>query len=272
MPLSFSSIEEARDALDHMRTFAVRYVEPWKAQSPSAGQPDPAKIASALQALRSLSLIRLQHWSTAFDALTQAHSNDEISQEAVHILKMHRILMGINFSVDQLRAAVDETVWDEYTPQFEAILLHGSVLLDPYSWPHTGRNTSKRLPSFSLDWGINFPVFYVATKCRHGSIRRRAINLLRATERQEGVMNSLLAATIASRMVSIEEEGLVPENAYLRADEIPGSSRILGVEFRWETDRSVFWKYHKTKSNGDEEGRKEVVQEWISGDSLNIKC
>ena len=53
-------------------------------------------------------------------------------------------------------------------------------------------------------------------------------------------MGSLLGARIASRMVDIEEEGLVPQDGYLRADEIPRSSRILGVEFRWETDRRAF--------------------------------
>lgn len=46
-------------------------------------------------------------------------------------------------------------------------------------------------------------------KCRDARLRRKAIELLRESEREEGVSNSLMAARVAESLVEIEEEGLL---------------------------------------------------------------
>jgi hypothetical protein len=61
---------------------------------------------------------------------------------------------------------------------------------------------------FNLNMGLIVPLYFVAGKCRMHSVRRKAIELLRVRERQEGVSNSFMAAKVAERLVEIEEEGL----------------------------------------------------------------
>lgn len=53
------------------------------------------------------------------------------------------------------------------------------------------------MPVFSLDTGIVLPLYFVATKCRYPTIRRKSIALLKSTPRQEGVLNSMLTGRVA---------------------------------------------------------------------------
>ena len=50
------------------------------------------------------------------------------------------------------------------------------------------------------------PLYSAATKRGTHSLRWHAITLLRRTERQEGLCNSVLTAMVAERLVGIEEE------------------------------------------------------------------
>ncbi|KAI7525808.1 hypothetical protein KC317_g21196 [Hortaea werneckii] len=56
------------------------------------------------------------------------------------------------------------------------------------------------------------PMYFVATKCRHPQIRRRAIKLLRHTKRRESLWDSNVSAAIAERVVAIEEQHLSPRS------------------------------------------------------------
>lgn len=45
--------------------------------------------------------------------------------------------------------------------------------------------------------------------------------------------------------MSIEEEGLVGREGFLRASEVPRESRLGGAEIRWATDRRVHLSYSR---------------------------
>jgi len=91
---------------------------------------------------------------------------------------------------------------DRFLPQFEQLIALGEKVISSTfsSNDHGGQTTS-----FCLDMGIIIPLYYVAWQCPDPTIRRKAITLLRSTSRQEGLLNSLLLAKAAERIMEIEE-------------------------------------------------------------------
>lgn len=92
----------------------------------------------------------------------------------------------------------DQTVWDEFRPLYEKIVDLAEEIIGP----------SAGIPRFTLDMGLIGPLYEVIARCRDPFIRRRALLLLKSAHMQEGVWNSTLTATVAERVVQIEEEGL----------------------------------------------------------------
>jgi hypothetical protein len=241
----------------------MRFIKSAKSQ-PSFS--DPVKRALTLKVLKSLTSIRVQQWSTAFNSFIQNNADFDVAgQEAIHVLKMHRINTGVVMEIDEEQSFADETVWDQYKPQFESIVSHATSIIE-LQIKSCEKEGCKR-STFYLDSGISFPLFFVASKCRDGALRRKSIELLRAVDRQEGVLNSLLTAKIAERLVSIEEEGLVSGEGFLRASDVPRENRLGGTEIRWATDRRAHLtcsRRGRRQIGGDGyEGGNVVVEEWL---------
>jgi hypothetical protein len=268
VPLAFSSLEEARNALDHIRTFGIRFLR--SIYTKGTTPPYSEKVKLSLQLLRSVCLMRLKQWSSAFQFLTQSNSNSiqNKTEAGIMLLKMHRIFMGVSLSVDHERALTDEMVWDEYVHQFEAMVTHATSIIEKHA-SSTPSRTRQRQSTFSLDTGIIFLLYMVSVKCRDSRIRRLAIQLMKASDRQESVWNSELTARVAERVIAIEEEGLGlggygTNFKFLKPSEIPGSNRITGVEITWELEeKRARLRYCKIGSDaGEMRGVFEERLEW----------
>jgi hypothetical protein len=152
----------------------------------------------------------------------------------------------------------DEMRWDDYAQEFETMVR--------YSEDYLKSTKTQKQPAFTLDTEIVLPLYFVAVKCRHGRVRRRAISLLRSQQRQEGVWNSLLTARVAERLMQIEEEGL--GGTIVGAAEIVRCKRVLGVEVAFDLEeRRANLSYVKLKENGGI-GR---VNEWVRWTNLVSK-
>lgn len=81
---------------------------------------------------------------------------------------------------------------------------------------------------FSYEIGYLAPLYCAATRCREPSIRRRAIAVLRNYPRQEGVLESVAASTLAAAAMEAEEAGL---DVRCAAD-IPEDHRVLAMDIR----------------------------------------
>lgn len=66
--------------------------------------------------------------------------------------------------------------------------------------------------------GYIIPLYTVASLCKDSKLRRRAIALLRATSRQEGLWNSIFVAKACERIMEIEEKSGVKMAASVDAD------------------------------------------------------
>lgn len=117
----------------------------------------------------------------------------KICHATVHLI----ILAGITHS------DYHELSWDNYLGHFERIIALSALFIqaEVYKNPLLSSEVSLDGP------GIIMSLWLVAFRCRHPLLRRRALGLLRASRRQEGMWMSTSAAVVAQRLIEIEEAG-----------------------------------------------------------------
>lgn len=166
-------------------------------------------------------------WSLAFEAYLERHEGKMSDREraATSILQMQNLFYTTSLLLTKRYTGEpdDEKLWDEYEAQFAEV-----VRLAEFAIALTPKAVGMQ-PSFTLDLGIVGPLYDIAQSCRDPFLRRRAIHLLRASARREGMWDGTLAARILERVVAIEERGL-PKVA--QASDVPHSARLTRV---WPT-------------------------------------
>jgi hypothetical protein len=120
-----------------------------------------------------------------------------------------------------------EMHWDRFHSQFERILgLADEVIAnDP-------RPLSKLSTRYTLDYGIVLALFYMIWKCRHATLRLRAIELLENHLRVEGLWDSALCARLGRFIDRVERGTAQLQDAAGRGDlasVISENSRVLAI-------------------------------------------
>ncbi|KPI42204.1 uncharacterized protein AB675_9538 [Cyphellophora attinorum] len=167
-----------------------------------------AEETKRMKLLSSHLLSHLDDWLIRFsafkilghnDASTIARSDDnhELIQRA-YLLAYFRIAHISILTCHSLT----ETDYDEHIDGFQAIIEHATTLAS------TTADVSYVLSTFPpFVFGIGPPLFFTATRCRHPSIRRHALRLLKAIPPPsvETHWSFLPVATIAEAIVAYEE-------------------------------------------------------------------
>lgn len=235
IPTSFSSLEQARNAMDYLRNCVMRSLEHiTQAEEIFPPSHEPSDID------RRACAVRLQQWSAAFEAFLRTHGHEltMLGQQGVRLLKIQRIMAGMNLDLEDLDVKWTETAYDSYMLEFEAIISLASSIIQ----------TSKQTFRFSLEPGLVPALYYVVSKCRHATIRRKALSLLSMAPRQEGVWDSLLVARVMERYIEIEEDGL---GELTDASDIPDGNRLSGVDAKFDLEgRRAFVEYQRIWGSG----------------------
>ncbi|KAF2149105.1 hypothetical protein K461DRAFT_316012 [Myriangium duriaei CBS 260.36] len=251
-PRAFRTFTEAKDFLDfliYVASHEVEDIDPFV-----VAQGDPGDVLEAGT--------RLQQWSDAFDALSETETQDGGVNEvrAANVLKAQRMLYYCVTAIPHPRQAIDaELVWDQYVPLLENIVATAESTfginwrddirpLDETSAEQSlsTRTFDRRIKrTFTLDTGAVAPMYDVACRCRDPIIRRRAVNVLRLTARQEGLFDGFLAGRIAYRVILMEERGLTSVQS---CSDIPLQNRILRVrrDIHPEQRKIDLWFYPYT--------------------------
>ena len=179
-------------------------------------------------------IARLRQWLSNYD---RCMKEDAISSkprctqaEERHLCLLRAQTLAILIMICNLKTPA-QTRYDKYLAEFEAILQCAETVLGQ---KHTADAADRivrdsPLPAFSTSPGIIQPLFFLARKCRHSKVRRRAISLLRISG-IEGPFNGSMEAAVAIRIVEIEEGRPYEEDAdVLLPDDIPDSVRIASV-------------------------------------------
>ncbi|KAF7592237.1 hypothetical protein BBP40_000509, partial [Aspergillus hancockii] len=100
----------------------------------------------------------------------------------------------------------DESGFDDYIPDFEAIAGYAEKVVELTVAIDKKKDNQSR---FNLEGELIAPLYFLANKCRHPSIRRRAIDLMSRYGKIEGMWNARHYAAV-SRLVVEVEEGACP--------------------------------------------------------------
>ena len=140
---------------------------------------------------------QLNRWDTAFQTLLLSWPkapSDALGHSCI-LLRTYYVIFDIIVSAGVYG---QESLYDAHIPSFTHIV----SLIEGFPTESSATNI------FSFELGTIFPLFFTAIKCRHPVTRRRAIALLNAAKRREGMWESIGAARVAEFVMKLEEKDL----------------------------------------------------------------
>ncbi len=170
-----------------------------RAYAPANSDP-PEQIAAELETY----LNQLDSFTAAFQPILDTAISDDggILNPAALLLSCYQkitIIMLAGVPSDS------EMVYDTFLPEFKYVVQKCALLIASRKETQKPAN-----PRFSFEVGVVPPLHIVATKCRDPVVRRKAVDLLFSSPRQEGMWDGVLTARIGKWMTSCEEDGLDP--------------------------------------------------------------
>ncbi|KKY25905.1 putative transcription factor cys6 [Phaeomoniella chlamydospora] len=179
-----------------------------------------SQVPSNLVLRRDQALVTFEAWLEAIEGFFA--SNPNLHLTPVETKALLGLRLQIRIAMIELRTCIAspaESNFDAFEFEFEDIVNKCEQLVDSLQLPERqplsnldGDNPySANGPSFffTMELGINHPLFFVALKCRNWQIRRRAIICLKRGGR-EGIWEGPIMAIVAQRIVELEETGVDP--------------------------------------------------------------
>ena len=250
IPAAFTSLEQARNSLDYHWNGCIDFLNEVE-NSTRYQKSSETKDQEPLDAFGKTEVVRQEYfdfferWLVAFQALLHNHgkSLDSRGLQAARTLEISHSFAMIYLNPSAVNVFNDETSWDMFTEHYERVVTLAALIIKS---SNCDKVTKKRGPDFTLDMNIVAPLYAVAHKCRHPVIRRKAVSLLYAGPRQEGIWDSILTARVAERLIGIEEAGL---GNVTRCEDIPDWARISDVEVKFDLQgRLGTVKYSRQRS------------------------
>ncbi|GAB7353860.1 hypothetical protein MBLNU459_g4220t2 [Dothideomycetes sp. NU459] len=244
IPSAFTSVNDARAALEQLEEPVMRTLFSVLTEGVVETTDNPATH-------RTAHLDALAAWTHALDAHDSARSASlsHAERQASHLLRAQQITLALAVTVDHTGVQQDVCMWDGLAPQLEQLVAHAECALDMPAATGSDSNSnsnsdcgSSRSGSssdgsgaadgarFFLDTGVLVPLYFAGSHSRDPVLRRRIIALCLASQRQEGMWNSLMVAKVLSRLMEIEERALDSDGR------VPRWARITDVEVQLEPD------------------------------------
>lgn len=250
IPAAFTSLGQARNSLDYHWNGCIEFLNEVENHDCYPKSTDIRRQES-LGTPRTIETVRwecfdvFERWLVAFQAFLQTHgkSLDSRGLQAARTLEVSHSFAMIYLKCSTVNVLNDETVWDRFIDHYEHVVTLVAVIVKS---SNCDKSTEKRGASFTLDMNIVAPLYAVAHKCRHPVIRRKAVSLLYAAPRQEGIWDSILTAHVAERLIGIEEAGLGNVTC---CEDVPDWARISDVEVKFDLQgRLGTVKYSRQRS------------------------
>jgi hypothetical protein len=251
----FSSLTDARESLTSLFVASLRPTH-------LEGNVDNSNAAlDEERSRRADYIVQLQEWNSRLglfmiDCLPNPSPQD---MQVIRIMRIQSLVASIWNATTvptSTEGFSDECAFDTCTAEFDKILSLASLCIDddntttPSSTlPSSDSRATHPAPSFSLEMGIIFALYFTAIKCRSPDIRRRAIYFLsQVNPQREGMWDAMVLKAIAQYAVEFEESGCLgsatvdPETWPLEEQRIHGiyidphcdlQGRVQKVTFVW---------------------------------------
>ncbi|KAI5456477.1 hypothetical protein BGZ63DRAFT_325817, partial [Mariannaea sp. PMI_226] len=212
----FKSIEQARERLDRILNEIIQIEQD---QRRKEGE-DNSDWCSEMHYKHERILCALDTWQNAYNLSTVTMMKRMPFREvfAFRLLKLYHTMGKIMINVICHSSFV--AAYDQHSEDFRSIVTGAEdlrlMLKSVTIMPNMPNHLKEKSQSIA-DIGWIPPLYYTALKCRDRTIRIQAIDLLRFVPHREGIWDSTMAASIAEKVMAIEE-GLHVEASILHTN------------------------------------------------------
>ncbi|MCJ1424770.1 hypothetical protein MMC29_002658, partial [Sticta canariensis] len=217
VPKRFSSLREARNMFYSIMNLVLDFCR-FKIQVLHKCEIQSGKQAETLLEQQTYYASLLEQWEAGFDDLLSrlSISMDSKDKNVAILSKLHHATV-----TTMLEFTITNSIcnFDRLLPRFQRIVSLAKSLIE------ATEGTDILWVELWVDASIRAPLFFVATKCRDPSLRREAARLISSSGRKS-TWHSRAAATIAERVIEIEEERLPFVNV---ARDVPEFSRLKSL-------------------------------------------
>lgn len=208
---------------------------------------------------------KLEQWNRALNIFLEHHALSLSAKETRTVIVLE-LWSETAYIMNAAHDRASEMQFDAFEQRFRRVVRLAEALLEPGCLrggdarsTSTAAAAAAGIPTFSVETGVIPPLFYCSYKCRHWSIRREALALLRRWQRQEGIWQTRGAAVILDRLIAIESEGLAP------GETVPESARILTAQIKLLPSNPHIRLRYCRSMNAD--GTRNWETEWLSQDT-----
>jgi hypothetical protein len=196
IPMLCASLEETKRIADQVWNFCI-----------SSLQPPAEKISVRFGDTRAATLqlcsTKFQQSFTAFERFME-HSGKQLDakgRQAANAMRICHIVASMCLMPAYQKDMDNEEVFRNHEKLFSEIICLVTEIIDSSADESLGGDTIR----FTLDGCVLGPLFFVAVRCRHKILRRKAISLMRLSRRLEGLWDSYFLAQVAEKVMEIEE-------------------------------------------------------------------
>ena len=239
----FVSLEEARNSLDYHWNGCIQLWNEIDTVSGPNGHPEGKQVH---EDERQKYLLIFKRWQASFQLFLDKYGDtlDLRSWQGARVLQIMHIFIYTNLRAIPYMDVGKETIWDDYLPSYEQAIALAEQVINTVILEN--RSSRFLAPSFSLDMTLVGPLYSIAHKCRDPFLRRKAVALLNAFPRQEGIWDSLLAARVADKLIGLEEDGL---GLIKCCQDVPDEARLNCVDVSFDPSGALATiKYSRVSS------------------------
>ncbi|KAI9044046.1 Zn(II)2Cys6 transcription factor domain-containing protein [Aspergillus affinis] len=188
----FTSLDSARVAITALVSEGMLFQRAAEVHTLAVGGEQ--HVAEEFIAQQKTLVSRIEDWHCAFQRfLTSASkSRDSAAANLLTYYAATKIVVSVCL-------ASDEAIYDVHISDFQTIVDQAEIVLDASA----GLNGAQ--PPFTFEMGAGLPLFLTAMKCRHRSIRAKALQLLRKSPQIQGFYKCTPGAALAQKLAEMEE-------------------------------------------------------------------
>lgn len=190
----------------------------------------PTGAMSALSSsLKDIVLGRLETWSSLFESFLQQGSPSESDFETDRLVSLLRLQHTITWTLLSVCGPGREMDYDNFLPQFQqCVTLAGEVAAAHQRYSGSSRST------FTPEIGFLPFLYIIGVKCRHRTVRREVLSILRWQLIQEAAWDSISTSRVVERVIEIEESGATWEEQMIQPrEQIPVGHRIEALSYKY---------------------------------------
>jgi len=176
--------------------------------------------------------IRLEKWRNQLDELlARIHAvGDHVKEDSLNLLMVHYKVVYIWTKVCTIPG---EMATDSYYADFDELVHYAELLAKPSV-------AAVAPPPISFELQTLAPLYYTVLKCRHPTIRRRALELVRLAPVRDALFSARHAYVTGKRVIELEELNLDVQGMPLEISRIDSPSRD-NIFYRMPDETSRIW-------------------------------